>query len=279
MSVGQYVTERFIGKLILAWLAALILAGIGTVYTHFSLVEIAGVIGMLGTLGILAIQVHNTSNNRVEPEDAGEYVDGTDRSDTSDDVVNVDGDGASTEYDVGATEGLSATERRVQNELIRESYRRFSEQPFTFWPSPQGERLRSYLNDEFGDVDEDVIDKVWRFSKDDGFFKRRPGKRSLTITPTTLWRAKELGEELLLDDAVQDEILDVLLQSYRSDPTYPRVDRDELIEAVARSSDVVDHNLWLLREKGYVETQAYINSSDGGYSEAEITKLGRQVSQ
>jgi len=33
MSVGQYVTERFIGKLILAWLAALILAGIGTVYT------------------------------------------------------------------------------------------------------------------------------------------------------------------------------------------------------------------------------------------------------
>ena len=84
MSVGQYVTERFIGKLILAWLAALILAGIGTVYTPFSLVEIAGVIGMLGTLGILAIQVHNTSNNRVEPEDAGEYVDGTDRSDTSD---------------------------------------------------------------------------------------------------------------------------------------------------------------------------------------------------
>jgi hypothetical protein len=279
MSVGQYVTERFIGKLILAWLAVLILAGIGTVYTPFSLVEIAGVIGMLGTLGILAIQVHNTSNNRVEPEDAGEYVDGTDRSDTSDDVVNGDGDGASTEHDVGATEGLSATERRVQNELIRESYRRFTEQPFTFWPSPQGERLRSYLNDEFEDVDEDVIDKVWRFSKDDGFFKRRPGKRSLTITPTTLWRAKELGEELLLDDAVQDEILDVLLQSYRSDPTYPRVDRDELIEAVGRSSDVVDHNLWLLREKGYVETQAYINSSDGGYSEAEITKLGRQVSQ
>ncbi|MFC5133481.1 MULTISPECIES: hypothetical protein [Haloferacaceae] len=270
-------TERFIGKLILAWLAALVLAGIGTVYTPFSLVEIAGVIGMLGTLGILAIQVHNTSNNRVGPEDSGEYVDGTDRSDTSDDVV--DGDEASTEHDVGATEGLSATERRVQNELIREAYRRFAERPFTFWPTPQGEMLCSYLQDEFDDVDEEVINKVWRFSKDDGFFKRRPGKRSLTITPTTLWRAEELGEEILLDDAVQDEILDVLLQSYRADPTYPRVDRDELIEAVGRSSDVVDHNLWLLREKGYVETQAYINSSDGGYSEAEITKLGRQVSQ
>lgn len=277
MSVGQYVTERLFVKLLLAWLVALVVAGIGTVYTSFSIVEIAGVIGMLGTLGILAIQAHEASSQKGESSDRARQVAGS--SDNEDEDDGEDTDSSSSEHQVGATDGLSSTERRVQNELIHESYRRFADRPFTFWPSPQGDRLRSYLNDEFEDVDEEVINKVWRFSKDDGFFKRRPGKRSLTITPKGLWRAEEVGEDLLLDDSVQDEILDVLLQSYRADPTYPRVDRDELIEALGRSPDVVDHNLWLLREKGYVETQAYINSSDGSYSEVEITQLGRQVSQ
>lgn len=277
MSVGQYVTERFIGKLLLAWLVALIFAGIGTIYTSFSIVEIAGVIGMLGTAGILAIQVHEASSRENDSIEQEEQVPETGSSSDEDD--SDDGSGASSEQQVGATDGLSATERRVQNELIRESYRRFAERPFTFWPTPRGEMLHSYLQEEFEDVDEDVIDKVWRFSKDDGFYKRRPGKRSLTITPKTLWRAEELGEDLLLDDAVQDEILDVLLQSYRSDPTYPRVGREELIEALGQSPDIVDHNLWLLREKGYVDTKAYIESSDGGYRGAEITQLGRKVTQ
>lgn len=273
MSVAQYVTERLIGKFLLAWLVALVLAGIGTIYTSFSIVEITGVIGMLGTLGILAIQVHETASSEDEAVEREEQVSAGGSSDDE------DVDGSSTKQQVGATEGLSATERRVQNELIREAYDRFAEQPFTFWPTPRGEMLRSHLQDEFENIDEEVIDKVWRFSKDDGFFNRRPGKRSLTITPKTLWRAEGLGEDLLLDDTVQDEILDVLLQSYRSDPTYPRVDRDELIEALGRSPDIVDHNLWMLREKGYLDTQAYINSSNAGYSEVEITQLGRQVSQ
>lgn len=279
MSVGQYVTERLISKLILTWLIALILAGMGTVYTAYSLVEIAGVIGMLGTLGILAIQVHQESNSRIDSIDPVEQKDTSESSGAIDGTENDEVDESSPEQKVSATEGLSATERRVQNKLLREAYHRFVERPFTFWPSPRGEELRSYLNDEFEDVDEEVIDKIWRFSKDDSFFKRRPGKRSLTITPTALWRAQELGEDLLLDDGVQDEILDVLLQSYRSDPAYPHVDRDDLIAAVGHSPDVVDHNLWLLREKGYVETQAYINSDDTGYSEVGITQLGRQVAE
>lgn len=278
--MGQYVTERLIGKLLLAWLVALVLAGIGTIYTSFSIVEIAGVIGMLGTLGILAVQVHEAADReKEEPGDSAEQGDVASPSAKDDGEDRGGTDGSSSEQQVGSTDGLSATERRVQNELIREAYRRFAKRPFTFWPSPRGEMLRSHLQDEFDDVDDAVIDKVWRFSKDDGFFKRRPGKQSLTITPKALWRAEELGEDLLLDDSVQGDLLDILLQSYRSDPTYPRVNREELIEAVGRSSDVVDHNLWLLREKGYVETQAYINSSDGGYSEVEITQLGRQVSQ
>lgn len=270
MSVGHFVTERLIGKLFVAWLAVLALAMIGAIYTSFSIVEIAGVIGMLGTLGILAIQAHEVSTklDTIEEDEKSEK-----RESTSDSSENEDLDDSSSGQQVGAIEGSSATERRVQDELIREAYRQFAERPFTFWSSPQGEYLRNHLQDEFEDVDEEVIGRVWRFSKDDGFFKRRPGKRSLTVTPTALWQAEELDEDLLLDDAVQDEILDVLLQSY------PRVNRGNLIEAVGRSPDVGDHNLWLLREKEYVEIQAYINSDDAGYSEVEITQLGRQVAE
>lgn len=276
MSVGQFVTERLIGKLLVAWVATLAFAVIGATHTSFSIVEIAGVIGMLGTLGILAIQAHEASTNR---DTVGNDERPSEKVLTTESSKNYNTNGSFSGRQVGATGGLSATERRVQNELIRRAYGQFSERPFTFWPSSQGEFLRSHLQAEFEDVDQEVIDRVWRFSKDDGFFKRRPGKRSLTITPTTLWRAEELGEDLLLDDAVQDEILDVLLQSYRSDPSYPRVNRDDLIEAVGHSHDIVDHNLWLLREKGYAETQAYINSSSAGYSEVEITQLGRQVAE
>jgi hypothetical protein len=273
MLVDQYVTERLVGKFLLAWFLALVLAGIGTLYTSFSIVEIAGVIGMLGTLGILSIQVHEASRSKeetLEPEK---------QESPSGSLDDEDVESSATEKQVGTTAGLSATERRVQNELLREAYHRFTARPFTFWPTSRGEMLRSYLQDTFEDVDEEVVDKVWRFSKDDGFFKRRPGKQSLTITPKALWRAEELGEDLLLDDTVQEEILDVLLQSYQADPTYPRIDRDELIEALGRAPDVVDQNLWLLREKGYVDTQAYMNASDTGYSEVKITQLGRQVSQ
>lgn len=73
--------------------------------------------------------------------------------------------------------------------------------------------------------------------------------------------------------------MDVLLQAYREEPSYPRIDRDDLLAAVGFSEDEVDHNLWLLAEKGFVETQAYLNERDAGYDEVEITQLGRDVTQ
>lgn len=94
-----------------------------------------------------------------------------------------------------------------------------------------------------------------------------------------MWRADELGEEILLNEAVQDDIMDVLLQAYREQPSYPRINREDLLAAVGVSEDEIDHNLWLLAKKGFVETEAYLNEREAGYDEVEITPLGRDVTQ
>jgi len=273
MVIGQFVTNRLLVKLCGVWLVALLVAYLVATSTEFTLFQIAGVIGMLGSVGIFTLQYHRLSADADQREDLESI--GAAESDSS--RSTADRTESSTQR-VSATDGLSPEERRVQNALIREAYQQFREEPFTFWPTSRGGRVVSPVKENFEDIDNDVVDRVWQFSKDDGFFKRRPGKKSWQLTPKALWRADVLGEEILLDDSVQEEILDVLLQAYRENPTHSRIDRDELLSAVGVDAGIVDQNLWLSREKGYVETHAYIGSG-AGYSEVEITKLGREVTQ
>lgn len=270
MALPRILGENIALRLILVWVGSLLLAYAGAVSTQFSFVQFAIVIGMLGSLGILTIQYYSQHSSRAN-EPSLQPVD-TDVSDG--DATDKTRKGTR----VGATSGLTPEERRVQNQLIKTAFSSFRENPFTHIVSVQAPTLIQKVSEEMSDLDEETVEKVWRFTKDDGFFERKPGKKSYSMTPKAVDRAVELGEETLLDESVQDEILDVLLQSYRENPTYPRINRDELIEAVGYPEDEIDHNLWLLREKGYVETKTYLGV-EAGYREVEITQLGRKVTQ
>lgn len=226
---------------------------------------------MLGSFGILTLQYHQMSTQQRPMTN--------DSDDATGDDIEIDRGDGSQRSRTTATAGLSPDEKRVQNALIKKAYQDFSDDPFTFMITRGAPHLVQEIVEAVDRVDQETVEKVWRFSKDDGFFKRQPGGNSLRFTPKAVWRAKELGEEVRLDETVQDEILDVLLQAYRENPRGPKIDRDELIEAVGRDTDDIDHNLWLLEEKGYVETEAFLNARDGGYDNVKITKLGREVTQ
>ncbi len=156
--------------------------------------------------------------------------------------------------------------------MILESYEYFAERPFSF---VTGRVIVSEINDKLDNINRGIIQKVWKISKDDGFFKKRGN--GWRFTPKAYWRAEELGEETYIDEDIQNEILEVLLQNYRDDPVHPWVSRENLIGSLKYSEKEIDHNLWLLSEKKYVETQSYIDSKSSGYSKVKITSLGRDV--
>lgn len=267
MNLMQEFRERLLAKLVVAWILSLILAYIVASQTTYSIVQAAGVLVMLTSSGSLILQHHQTSQQSHQlPREEVEEPSEPDESESS------------TSSRVTATSGLSPTERQVQNELIRTAYRTFTDNPFSFSVHRQAPHLVEDVAESVDGVDEETVQRVWQFSIDDGFFERPPGGNSLQMTPKGVRRAGELGEEILLDEAIRDEIMDVLLAAYRENPSHPLVGRGELIEAVGVDEEEVDHNVWLLEEKGFVETQTSIGVS-AGYREVEITRLGREVTQ
>lgn len=171
---------------------------------------------------------------------------------------------------IGPTTGLRPEQKQIQNELIRAAYDRFEKNPFSFAVTPQAHRLVDDVSDRL-DVNQSDVSEVWKFCKDDGFFRKLGN--AWRITPKAVFRAEELGIEIELDDAIQEEILDNLLQEYRNDPHRSLVSQDTLLDVISESRKTVLQNLWYLSEKRYVEREAYL----GGGANYEITDLGRRV--
>jgi hypothetical protein len=171
---------------------------------------------------------------------------------------------------LGPTSGLRPEQKQIQNELIKTSYKEFEENPFTFRLTHQGQRLVNEVSDRL-DADQSEISKVWQFCKDSEFFRKRGN--AWRITPKAVFRAEELGQNIQLDDGIQEEILDALLQEYRNDPYHSRVSQDTLLGAIPQSRKVVLQNLWYLCEKRYIEREAYL----GGAANYQITDLGRRI--
>jgi len=265
MSLTRYSQRELLGLIGGVTLFVILVAyGFATVTGH-SFIQLVLAGGALGTIGILLLTFINTSTESANATDSTAVTDSTTSTATD---------------DASATSGLSPTERRVQNALITNAYRDFSEGPFLQLLPRDQAPYRDAIMESVDAADEETVQRVWRFSKDDGFFKRRPGSKSLTLAPKAVWRAEALGEEALVDDAVQNEILDVLLAAYRENPSYARIKRDPLIDAVGFPADDVDHNVWWLAEKGHLEVTQYVGpDDDAGYDTAEITDLGRQIAQ
>lgn len=171
---------------------------------------------------------------------------------------------------IGPTAGLRPEQKQVQNELIRVAYEEFEDNPFSFMVTYQAQGLVDEVSERL-DVEQNDVSKVWKFCKDDEFFRKRGN--AWRITPKAVFRAGELGENVDLENAVQEEILDTLLQEYRNDPHRSRVSQNTLLDAISQSRKVVLQNLWYLCEKRYVERAAYL----GGNADYEITDLGRRV--
>lgn len=265
MSVTRYAQHQLIGLIAGITLLVILVAYGFAIVTDQSFIQLVLAGGALGTIGILLLSFLNISTELASGDDSTPNTDSATSKDTN---------------EPSATPGLSLTERRVQNALITNAYRDFAEGPFLQLLPRDQAPYRDSIMDTIDAADEEAVQRVWRFSKDDGFFQRRPSSKSLTLAPKAVWRAESLGEEVLMDDTVQDEILDVLLAAYRENPSYARVDRDVLIDAVGSSADDVDHNVWWLEEKGYVEVTQYVGpADDAGYDTAEITDLGRQIHQ
>lgn len=266
MGITKTMRGNLLAKLALIWGFSLIVAYIVSTQSAFTLVQIATVLAMLGTLGIFFLQFHETTEPLTPP--SVESVD-TDEETDAEESSSSRGE---------PTVDLSPSELRAQNELIKTTFQAWKDNPVGFSISRQAPHLIQDVAESLEDVDEDIVKRSWRLTIDDDFFKRLPGGNMLRLTPQAVWRAEALGEDHYLDEAIRDEILDVLFQAYRENPSHSPVGRDELLDALARSEDEVDQNVWWLQEKRYVETNNAIGIN-AGYFSVEITDLGRKITQ
>lgn len=234
-------------------------------YSNFHMIEV--IVGVNAIAGLVAV-VYQLSSNE-QPHIGNVQREEQQESDTIDTETHSEDENERSR--IGASDGLTAEEQAVQNEMIRRDYRDFYENPVANFvyrqPSVNG------LSEDW-EEDTETVRKVWRISTDDGFYDRK--KNSWELSPKAVQRAEELGEDILLDENIQDEVLELLLENYRDNPMRPLVSRDTLIDALDCSENEIDHNIWLLKKKRYVETEAYIGDSRG-YSEVKITDLGRRV--
>lgn len=245
-------------------LFSVILGVVAGRYTKFHIIEV--ILGVNAVAGLVAV-VYQLSNNHEQPRSEET------QQESEHDAVDAENENKNEQQKtrIGPSNGLTAEERAVQNEMIRRDYRDFYENPVATFVHRQ-----PTVNGVSGDWEEDgdTIRKVWRISTDDGFYDKR--KSSWELSPKAVQRAEELGEDILLDEEIQDEILEILLENYRDNPMRPAVSRDTLIKALDCSEDELDHNIWLLKKKRYVETETYLGDSRG-YREVKITDLGRRI--
>lgn len=270
MPKNQYLTRGLLIGLAFIWIGSGFVAILGTTYVGLSPLQITGIVGVVGTLGILTVQLIRL----VQPEAQQQTV-SNDTTNSANKSTEPTVEGQSRET---ATSGLSPSERRLQNKLIKTAYRDFADNPFHFITHRRTPNFVNELAEDIDSVDAETAQKVWRITVDDGFFQRSPGAKSLKFTPKAVRRAEALGENILIDDTIQDEVLEVLLEAYLEDPDHPRISRDELIEAVGFGEDEIDHNVWFLEAKRFVETQTFLGVKEG-YKFVEITSTGRKVAE
>lgn len=171
------------------------------------------------------------------------------------------------------SQGLDDQELSLQNQMIRRDYQEFYDNPVAHVVHRQP-HVNNPIKD--WDADSETVRKVWKITTDDGFYRKRD--KSWKLTPKGVDRAEELGEEILLSEDIQEEILHFLIQKYNERPMRAVVQRDTLLDELDCSEKEVDHNVWLLGEKGFVDTEGYLGDSRG-YSQVEITQLGRRVTE
>lgn len=172
MAGNKYLTGTVVLALVVVWSSAILFASVGPSSPDLSPGLIIGGIGAFGTLGILTIQII-----RVFQQDPA----GRDQEPGSSDSVVADNEGKATDgandgQRVTATSGLSPTERQVQNTLLKEAYLQFAEGPFRFHVMRSGQPLVEAVSDLMGDVEDETMEKVWRFTRDDG-----------VLQPTAWW--------------------------------------------------------------------------------------------
>lgn len=260
------VPRSLLAKLITFWGLSLIIAYVVAIKSSFSIVQIAGFLAMLGTIGIFILQYNQFKKPPTPAITRDEDAEG----DT--------GKEANISSREEPTSDLSPRELRVQNELIRMAFRSWRDTPLGFAIPWRGTHLIQKVGESLKNIDEAVVERIWKLTIDDGFFERAPGGNVFHLTPKAIRRAEAIGEEHQLDENIRKEILDTLFQAYRENPSHSPVSRDELLKALARSETEVDQNVWLLQEKRYVETKSAMGIS-AGYFSVEITDLGRQTVQ
>ena len=196
-----------------------------------------------------------------------------DEDESSDESQSDDQEGSSSKAGgpqrIGPTVGLQPEQKKIQNELIEIAFKEFTDKPFAFTLTYQAPRLISEVI-ERTNADEDAVQTVWKFCRDDEFFRKRGN--SWRITPKAVFRAEELGLDVALNDALQEEILDTFLQAYQSDPHHPMVGEEDITKSMGQPRNEILQNLWFLSEKGYIEREAYI----GGDAVYQITDHGRR---
>jgi hypothetical protein len=173
---------------------------------------------------------------------------------------------------IGSSAGLRPEQKQIQNELLQVAYQEFEQDPFSFMLTYQAPHLVEEVADRTNSEQDDVS-HVWQFCKDDGFFRKRGN--AWRMTPKAVFRAEELGEDVHLDDNIQEDLLNSLLQEYRNDPHRSRVSQNTLLNSFSHDREVIMQNMWYLCEKNYVERESYV----GGNAEYEITGLGRRVAE
>lgn len=220
------------------------------------------ILGMGGLASIISFIDNSIRDQKPTPNDSStpENNDSAESADESKQDTNK----------IGATSGLNVEQKRIQDELIKVAYNEFVEEVPYYMLTYQAPQLVEKVA-ENTNTSEDEVSKVWQFTKDDEFFRQKGN--SWRITPKAIFRAEEIGEQILLDESTQEDILDLLLLEYHESPTYAKVNKNELIEALDVEKDKALQNLWYLEQKRYVEADRYM----GGRSDYSISDFGRKI--
>ena len=152
---------------------------------------------------------------------------------------------------VGAmdTWNMKEKDKKIRREILRWLYNGFEEHP---GGSFDGTELPEDL-DHFDSTEiEYVIGRI------DGEFVETEATHTssfhhIEILPRGIEKLHQEGSETILDSDARYEILEVLYQKSRKEPKRPFVSREDLIDTVAHSEEVVDRNIWYLKEKRLVE--------------------------
>lgn len=168
------------------------------------------------------------------------------------------------------------TDKEVQSEILRTLIDELKKEEWT--PVLRADSIEDTVSQKLTNISEDDVRYHIKRLDENFNIDHTPaigGNGTVELTARGIERYEELTDQEAIPTDHCTEILEILDNHERENPRSPKLQRDDIIDAVDQSESDVNVTIWYLTKGGFVDCLTSIGTPV--WHSAEITRSGRAI--